>query len=375
MSAASEQALKNIRVNVVLDSTVEKTRVTTVKVRLPRFLLPELSTHDLISKSTESSRAVPVKTKIKQLETQYWIPEFRSNKRGMQAGDTLDDVMLLGAEELYNGAKHSTLDACSVLDEHFKIHKQYVNRLLEPFSYVNTVLTATEWDNFFALRAHPDADPAFEFLAKAIYLAIKKSVPTDKTTSLVADEFYSCHLPFIDNNDIEVAKRLVKDFYPEHHLPVAFPGSEVQWHLFRWSAVRCARVSYKMFDGTSPNPETEDKTWASLMGYDRDNVEEVMMSAVGYNKRKVNSYPYNPIHASPAKHQCFGRDFFLFKKEKELTSRGYSCDEDFRSNLFKVIQFRKLLPFEQVTQFSIPDDVYTKWTAEIPEEVFSNNWD
>jgi hypothetical protein len=35
------------------------------------------------------------------------------------------------------------------------IHKQVANRLLEPFAHMSTLVTATEWGNFFALRAHP----------------------------------------------------------------------------------------------------------------------------------------------------------------------------------------------------------------------------
>ena len=50
-------------------------------------------------------------------------------------------------------------------------HKQTVNRLLEPFSHINVVVTATEWDNFFGLRLHKDAQPEMRELAIKMWLA------------------------------------------------------------------------------------------------------------------------------------------------------------------------------------------------------------
>ena len=48
------------------------------------------------------------------------------------------------------------------------IHKQHVNRLLEPFAWVEEVVTATEWQNFFSLRTDGNADPAIQAIATGL---------------------------------------------------------------------------------------------------------------------------------------------------------------------------------------------------------------
>ena len=51
-------------------------------------------------------------------------------------------------------------------------HKQTVNRLAEPFMMVKGVITATEWDNFFYLRRHKDAQPELQELADCMWEAL-----------------------------------------------------------------------------------------------------------------------------------------------------------------------------------------------------------
>ena len=46
------------------------------------------------------------------------------------------------------------------------VHKQIVNRLLEPFTYIDVVVTATDYANWFVLRNHPDAQPEIQELAR-----------------------------------------------------------------------------------------------------------------------------------------------------------------------------------------------------------------
>ena len=40
----------------------------------------------------------------------------------------------------------------------FGLTKQIVNRLLEPFMWHTVIVTATDYENFFALRAHEAAE-------------------------------------------------------------------------------------------------------------------------------------------------------------------------------------------------------------------------
>ena len=52
--------------------------------------------------------------------------------------------------------------------EKLGIHKQHINRILEPFQYINVIVTATDWDNFLNLRLASDAQPEMQDLARAI---------------------------------------------------------------------------------------------------------------------------------------------------------------------------------------------------------------
>ena len=67
-------------------------RLTTFEVEIPRIVLAEFNTHRRFSRNSASSRAIPVKTMIKRVMEDPYIPEvWGSNKPGMQAGDELDE--------------------------------------------------------------------------------------------------------------------------------------------------------------------------------------------------------------------------------------------------------------------------------------------
>jgi hypothetical protein len=71
-------------------------------------------------------------------------------------------------------------------------HKQIVNRMLEPFSHIKVVCTATEYDNFFYLRCHPDAQPEIQKLAELMYDAREASTPVKLNPG-------SWHVPYFED--------------------------------------------------------------------------------------------------------------------------------------------------------------------------------
>lgn len=109
-------------------------------------------------------------------------------------------------------------------------HKQIINRLLEPWAHINTVVTSTEWNNFFSLRDHPSAQPEIQVLAQQMRAAIDASVPTLRTAS------NPWHLPYIVQDDFD------------------YVGTQEQMSLRFISAARCARVSHVTHDFKTPNP-------------------------------------------------------------------------------------------------------------------------
>jgi len=100
-------------------------------------------------------------------------------------------------------------------------HKQLVNRITEPWTHMETVMTFTEIDNMMALRNHEDAQPEFEALAKAMQQAIRESTPR-------LLRFNEWHTPFVS---------------PEEYAHL-YSISDILKPV-KVSVARCARVSYK----------------------------------------------------------------------------------------------------------------------------------
>lgn len=185
--------------------------IITVQARYPRFIHSEVMTHRAFSRSASSSRAVPVARMIDEIWDDPAMPmEWGSNKAGMQAGPEIEDTKK--AKAAWLAARKQAADYAYKLHT-FGVHKQIANRLLEPFSHISVVITATDWDNFFTLRCHPAADPTMRTLAEAMRDAIKASTPQPL-------ELGQWHLPY--------------------------GGSLIE------SAARCARVSYLRHDGSNP---------------------------------------------------------------------------------------------------------------------------
>ena len=233
---------------IILDSVNESgDRLTTFQLRYPRFIHSELMTHRVFSRNAMSSRAVPVAKMIAQVRDNPAKPiHWGMNKPGMQA---TEEVPAASAEHLWHKAANLAADVAEQMVK-LNLHKQVANRILEPFQWMNTIVTATEWDNFYSLRAHPDAQPEFQRLAVMMRDAMQASFPV----MLVSGEW---HLPYIQ----------------DHELIGTTPHD-----LRKVSAARCARVSYLTHDGRKPELHEDLALFDRLAG--------------GV-----------PLHASPLEHQ------------------------------------------------------------------------
>lgn len=208
-----------IEAKVVAHSEYAGTEIHTLELKYPRFIHAEFMTHRVFSRNASSSRAIPTDKLLKQIAEYPAMPiHWGKNQPGMQAREELPD----GIIEWSNAAS----DACNYARSFNEVgyHKQIVNRLTEPFQFIKVVVTATEWDNFFKLRLHEDAQPEIHELARCMLEAMEKSEPT----YLEEDEW---HLPYIlDGERIQVPLEAQK----------------------RASVGRCARVSYQNHDNTNP---------------------------------------------------------------------------------------------------------------------------
>lgn len=242
----------HIKATVIEDSIGEHgIRLTTLALAYHRYIHGEFMTHRVFSRNASSSRAIPVMTIIKQVWNDPVIPvHFGANMPGMQAKEELTGWRGKVARGLWRlGGKI----ACCVAYGMTKVglHKQVANRVLEPWQQMHVIVTATEWENFFNLRDHPDAQPEIRILAARIGLAMASSTPILRQPG-------EWHLPYVRESE-----------------RYAYPLED----QIKMSAARCARVSYLTHDGKAP----------------------VVVKDIALYDRLVGSVP---IHASPVEHQA-----------------------------------------------------------------------
>ncbi len=154
--------LQNKCVNVHTRNTI----TTYILHDFPKFLLAELNTHCL-SRNAESSRARPIASIHEQATEDPYIPEFTGNQPGMVGTEIADDATVTEATKIWLEMRDNALEGTKKLQK-LGIHKQDVNRPIEAWLRVSVIITSTDffWQNFFALRDHPAAQPAFQKYAE-----------------------------------------------------------------------------------------------------------------------------------------------------------------------------------------------------------------
>lgn len=176
-----------IKATIIADSVSGHTgqRITTFELEYHRYIHSELMTHRQFSRNAASSRAIPTDTMLENVRA---VPiHWGKNQSGMQAKD--EEVDYVPAYNAWIDARNDAIKNAKKLQA-LGLHKQIVNRVLEPFQMMKTLVTATNFDNFFNLRCHKDAQPEIKQLADKMYQAMQKSTPM----TLKAGEW---HLPYI----------------------------------------------------------------------------------------------------------------------------------------------------------------------------------
>jgi thymidylate synthase ThyX len=211
-----------IKAKIIADSiNTYGNRITSFLLTYPRFIHSELMTHRMFSRNAASSRAIPVEKIIKSISEEPAMPcVWGKNQRGMQAEEALSGVELEKAMKIWHLSKRRQIKYAQMLLQ-LGLHKQVANRILEPFMHMTTLVTATEYANFFNLRAHKDAQPEFQELA---FLMLEEYISSEPKVLQIG----SWHLPFADK-------------YLDENL------SEAQ--LLKIVTARAARLSYMTFEG------------------------------------------------------------------------------------------------------------------------------
>lgn len=147
-----------ISAKVIADSKNEfGNRITTMVVTFPRIILAEFNTHRMFSRNSASSRAIPFEKMVKSVEENPFVPiAWQKDHKGMQGTEYLDLDDNFEARTRWISASKSAIQEAILLHKDCGggelISKQLCNRLLEPFMWHTVIVTATEWENFFALR-------------------------------------------------------------------------------------------------------------------------------------------------------------------------------------------------------------------------------
>lgn len=306
---------------IITDSVgVHSPRLTTYQLRYPRFIHAELMTHRVFSRNASSSRAVPVARIIEDIRADTAMPiHWGKNQKGMQADEELSDGVIVSHMSLDGGDQDRYYDTPQEAwfagrDRAIEVamgfdkagyHKQIVNRLLEPYSHISVVVTATDYDNWFWLRQHADAMPEIQMLANMMRDNMNASVPNVLQPS-------EWHLPYINPRDFEMT-----------HGKFAYYNADERidpWtlELIKCSAARCARVSYLTHDGMSPAIEADLALYERLVGGER-------------------------LHVSPVEHQATPDSYRDYAFDGNIW-----CEPELSGNFDPGwIQYRKLVPGER----------------------------
>lgn len=286
-------------------------QLITMEIELHRFILPEFNTHRSFSRNFQSSRAVPIDKMIEQVRNNPAMPvHWGRNQKGMVAEKELSGAELTGAMNVWKQAA----DSACVHAEHLNavgVHKQIVNRLLEPFMRTKGVVTATKdaYEAFFKLRCHKDAQPEIKLLAERMQKAIAESKPR----KLNYGEY---HLPYVDDLSLTMSMYLRK--------------SDLIKDKVKISSSCSAQVSYRVLD------DSLDK---ALKIYDMLNLPE------------NGVYPEDPPHFSPTEHIAKVVENTLIEDYSSDETTYYYPDQSGNFNSVMFWQYRKALEIGLENEF------------------------
>lgn len=297
--------------------------IFSMQLRYPRFIHAELMTHRVFSRNASSSRAIPVNRLIQDIIDDPVYPSFwAKNQSGMQAIEECNDEVIIPdfpdfypypdydcgilwidnnttKEDAWDEARLSAIKFAQAFNK-AGYHKQIVNRLLEPFSHINVIVTSTDWNNFFGLRIHPHAQQEIRILADAIYNAQQESTPQTLN-------YGRWHLPYVTDEEIS-------------------SWNYTEETLIKLSVARCARVSYLTHEGKTPNIDAD---------------------LALYEKLAVST----PLHASPCEHQATP-DIMCDPLDNPPTLESTWIHPEQHGNFTGWIQYRKTLPNEHIKEFN-----------------------
>lgn len=255
----------------------EGQRMASFIFTFPRYILPEVNTHAIASKSASSSRAIPTPRYVDNILENPALPNtWRKNQSGMQPAGYLDEETSRKADDIWNRAALAAIGFAQELRE-LGVAKEQANRVIEGYTFTRQIFTATSFGNFFNLRTHSTTQEEFRELATLAQQELANAIP-------IRLDYGEWHAPFVRSHEREHLR--MTGF--EDLIPII-------------SAARCARVSYNKHDGSKPKIADDVRLF-----------EQLAIS--------------KPAHMSPCAHQGLpmrnpslrSRNFVGFKQFREI---------------------------------------------------------
>ncbi len=292
-----------ISAKIIKDSiSPDGVRLITYELEYPRIIHSEFMTHRVFSRNAASSRAIPVSKVIELVESNPAMPvHWGKNQAGMQANQELDETNKESVRQLWLKAAKQAVNIARAMTA-TGAHKQVVNRILEPFQHMKVVVTSTEWNNWFWLRNHKDADPTIKALAAEMRKEFDSSYPK-------VLHYGQWHLPYIDTLQTEREQ----SYYDQDGNTLSLEQARMV------SASCCAQTSYRKTDSSFEKAEN-------------------------IFKKLVES---EPCHASPVEHIAMSFENGSFYPEDGYPEGITHVDREgwaWSGNLRGWIQFRQLIP-------------------------------
>lgn len=249
-----------MEVKVLLDSVNPYTnvRLTTLHCVYPQFIHQQVLTHRMFSRNSSSLRAISFD---RITDWDLVLPTWTEEKKGMQGSIVTDDLTNDKADSLVKELYIKTQQICKQLQE-LGIHHQNINDYLRPFTNIHTVITATDFENFFQQRLHESTKPDMQRLAQFIYTALEESKPEENChhapmlndlwdSTCSNEQLYlisAARLARISyfkwqddpQKDLELAKKLIENNHPSpfEHIAFAQQDNEYYGNFKSWKQLR-----------------------------------------------------------------------------------------------------------------------------------------
>jgi len=284
--------------------------IFTLVCEYPRAIHAQLLTHNVFSKNSSSTRAVPIAAAIKQIENNPAKYIWTEKQSGMQGALSTEDQAIV-YNEVFDWARSAAIEHTLELVKQ-GAHKQNAGRLLEPFQNIKIVLTSTEWKNWDWLRDHEDAQGEIADLARAI----KHARDNAKVIELNAGEW---HVPFVNRYRCPEYDDLTYYLDDENQTDLTVEEAK----LISMSV--CAQVSYRKEDYTL---EKANKMKGMLL-----NGSKVHASPFEHQATPVSSYTENTGSNDPYEFESWEEGV------THLDRTGNLCSANFKN----WIQHRQLI--------------------------------